>query len=84
MAAAPTATLSIDGRAVGRGDDPAPALHHLLDRHGLRPQSLAPVNDDYAAPFAYPGRIREVVFEVPAATPPGEVRATVRAEMVRQ
>ena len=47
-------------------------------------RSLAPVNDDYAAPFAYPGRIREVVFEIPIAAPQGELRATVRAEMVRQ
>ncbi len=78
-----TATLSIDGRAAGEAT--IPRLLFIISSTGMDfGRSLAPVNDDYEAPFAYPGRIREVVFEVPAATPPGEVRATVRAEMVRQ
>ena len=47
-------------------------------------RSLAPVNDDYHAPFAYPGQISEVIFEIPGATPAGEIKAQVRAEMTRQ
>ena len=47
-------------------------------------RSLSPVTDDYAAPFAYPGRIDKVVFETPRPRPPGEVKAQVRAEMTRQ
>ena len=78
-----TATLSIDGKPAGEAL--IPRLLFIISSTGMDfGRSLAPVNDDYEAPFVYPGRIREVVFEVPAATPPGEVRATVRAEMVRQ
>ncbi len=77
------AAISIDGRAAGEAQ--IPRLLFIISSTGMDfGRSLAPVNDDYEAPFAYPGRIREVVFEVPATLPPGEVRATVRSEMVRQ
>ena len=46
---------------------------------------LSPVTDDYAAPFAYPGKIERVVFELPGAAPTrGEVKAHVRSENARQ
>ena len=78
------AELSIDGAPVGAAD--IPRLLFIISSTGMDlGRSLAPVNDDYAAPFAYPGRIEQVVFEVPSGSPPsGEVRAQVRAEMVRQ
>jgi hypothetical protein len=47
-------------------------------------RSLSPVSHDYTAPFTYPGVINKVVFETPQSAPRGEVRAQVRAEMVRQ
>ena len=47
-------------------------------------RSLSPVNTHYQAPFAYPGRISQVVFEVGDKTPVGEIKAQMRAEMTRQ
>ena len=48
-------------------------------------RSLSPVTADYAAPFAYPGRIERVTFTLPGAAPtPGEVKAQVRSENARQ
>lgn len=77
------AVLSIDGRTVAEAA--IPRLLFLVSSTGMDfGRSPAPVNDDYAAPFAYPGVIREVVFEVPDSAPPGEAKAQVRAEMTRQ
>jgi len=77
------ATLAVDGRQVAAG--PIPRLMYIISSTGMDlGRSLAPVNDDYHAPFAYPGRIDTMVFEVPAAAPAGEVRGRVRAEMARQ
>ena len=76
-------TLLVDGRSVGEGA--IPRLMFMVSSTGMDlGRSLAPVNDDYAAPFAYPGRIDQVVFEIPTGAPAGEVRAQVRSEMVRQ
>jgi arylsulfatase len=47
-------------------------------------RSLSPVNTDYQAPFAYPGHISQVVFEVGDKTPVGEIKAQIRAETTRQ
>ena len=48
-------------------------------------RSLSPVTADYAAPFAYPGKIGRVEFALPGAAPtPGEVKAHVRSENARQ
>ncbi len=75
--------LQVDGRVVGAGA--APRLLYMISSTGMDiGRSLSPVSSDYAAPFAYPGKIERVVFEVPAGRPRGEVRAEVRAEMVRQ
>jgi arylsulfatase len=77
------AELFVDGRKLGEAA--IPRLMFIVSSTGMDlGRSLAPVNDDYHAPFAYPGRIDTVVFEVPPTRPPGELRATVRAEMVRQ
>jgi len=62
-----------------------PRLLFLISSTGMDlGRSLAPVNDDYRAPFTYPGNISEVVFEIPGAAPAGEVKAQARAEMTRQ
>jgi arylsulfatase len=81
--AAGQARLAVDGHEVAAG--PIPRLMFIISSTGMDiGRSLAPVNDAYHAPFAYPGKIDTVVFEVPAAAPAGEVRGRVRAEMVRQ
>jgi arylsulfatase len=78
-----TAELRVDGAVAA--SVAIPRLLFLISSTGMDlGRSLAPVNDDYHAPFAYPGRIDEVVFEIPGAAPPGEVKAQVRAEMTRQ
>ncbi len=75
--------VQIDGKVVGVGH--APKLLFMVSSTGMDlGRSLSPVAQDYEAPFVYPGRIERVVFEVPDARPRGEVRAEVRAEMVRQ
>jgi arylsulfatase len=78
------AALSIDGAPVAEAA--IPRLMFMVSSTGMDlGRSLAPVNDDYHAPFTYPGRIDTVVFELPGAPPPmGEVKAMARAEMVRQ
>ena len=77
------ATLAIDGRIAA--ERRIERLLFIISSTGMDlGRSLAPVNDDYEGPFLYPGVIDEVTFEVPPAAPPGEVRAQVRAEMVRQ
>ena len=77
------AEILVDGRTLAEAE--IPRLLFIISSTGMDlGRSLAPVNDDYQAPFVYPGRIREVVFEIPTPSPPGEVRANVRAEMARQ
>ena len=78
------ADLSVDGEVVASGR--IPRLLFIISSTGMDlGRSLSPVTDDYAAPFAYPGRIDRVTFELPGAAPaPGEVKAHLRAESVRQ
>ncbi|MDP3855763.1 arylsulfatase [Phenylobacterium sp.] len=75
--------LSVDGQVVASGR--VPRLLFIVSSTGMDlGRSLSPVVDDYVAPFAYPGKIAKVVFETPESMPKGEVKAQVRAEMVRQ
>lgn len=75
--------LGLDGAEVAKGS--IGRLLFLISSTGMDlGRSLSPVNDDYAEPFAYPGRISQVVFELPETPTRGEVRANVRAEMTRQ
>ncbi|HWD67105.1 MAG TPA: arylsulfatase [Caulobacteraceae bacterium] len=77
------AEVLVDGKLVA--SVAIPRLLFLISSTGMDlGRSLAPVNDDYHAPFAYPGHIGEVVFEIPGAAPAAEVKAQVRAEMTRQ
>ncbi|HUO12804.1 MAG TPA: arylsulfatase [Caulobacteraceae bacterium] len=78
------AALAVDGQTVA--ESPIPRLLYMMSSTGMDlGRSLAPVNDDYVGPFVYPGEIHTIVFQLPAQAPPaGEVRAQVRAEMVRQ
>jgi Sulfatase len=78
------ADLSVDGEAVAAGK--IPRLLFIISSTGMDlGRSLSPVTDDYAAPFAYPGEIDRVVFELPGAgASRGEVKANVRAENARQ
>ena len=76
-------SLSVDGGVVAEAH--APRLLFILSSTGMDlGRSLSPVSHDYTAPFTYPGVINKVVFETPQSAPRGEVRAQVRAEMVRQ
>lgn len=75
--------LSVDGTPAGAGH--LPRLLYIISTQGMDiGRSLSPVNADYAAPFAYPGKIMRVVFEVPRGQPAGEVKAQARTEMSRQ
>jgi len=76
-------TLAVDGACIGKGS--IGRLLFLISSTGMDlGRSLSPVNHDYAEPFAYPGRISQVVFETPETPERGEVKANVRAEMTRQ
>lgn len=76
-------TLVVDGQTVATGD--VPRLLFLISSTGMDlGRSLSPVTHDYAAPFAYPGSIAKVVFQIPTEMPAGEVKARVRAEMTQQ
>ena len=75
--------LTVDGETVAQGQ--VPRLLFMISSTGMDlGRSLSPVTSDYDAPFAYPGRIATVVFETPQDRPAGEVKAQVKAEMVRQ
>jgi arylsulfatase len=75
--------LDVDGANVAAGE--IGRLLFLLSSTGMDlGRSLSPVNDDYTAPFAYPGTIRKVVFEIPEWPSRGEIKAVMRAEMTRQ
>jgi arylsulfatase A-like enzyme len=82
--------LSVDGEVMAMAE--IPLLLRLLSSTGMDlGRSLAPVTEDYHAPFVYPGTIRSVVFDFagPTATEPSartsaEVAAEVRAAMTRQ
>ncbi len=78
------AELVIDAMSAAKAG--VPRLLFIISSTGMDiGRSMAPVNDDYHAPFAYPGLIHDVLFELPALPPPpGEVRSTVRAEMAKQ
>jgi arylsulfatase len=76
-------TLDVDGKIVAQGS--IARLLFLISSTGMDlGRSLSPVNEHYAEPFAYPGHLRQVVFEIPDLVPRGEVKANVRAEMTRQ
>jgi arylsulfatase A-like enzyme len=78
------ADLRVDGEPVAAGK--IPRLLFIISSTGMDlGRSLSPVTSDYAAPFAYPGQIDRVVFELPGAAPSrGEVKAHVRSENARQ
>ena len=76
-------SLSIDGEA--QASARIPKLLFVLSSIGMDlGRSLSPVNDDYQAPFIYPGRIHRVVFELEDKASRGEIKAGMRAEMTRQ
>ncbi len=75
--------LDIDAHTVAQAQ--IPKLLFVLSSTGMDfGHSLSPVNDDYAAPFAYGGTIRQVVFELADKSPRGEIKAQMRTEMARQ
>ena len=82
-----TVALIIDGRTVVTAA--IPKLLFLISSIGMDiGRSLSPVSEAYRAPFAYPGRIAKVVFDLPRAEPDAAAanadRAHVRAAMSRQ
>ncbi len=77
------ASLAVDGEVLATGR--IPKLLFVLSSTGMDlGRSLSPVNDDYQAPFHYPGRIHRVVFELEDKASRGEIKAGMRAEMTRQ
>ena len=81
------AVLTIDGREAGRAA--IPMLIRILSSTGMDfGRSMAPVTDDYRAPFEYPGRIAKVVFDLPKPATKkdrdAEASAEARAAMTRQ
>ena len=68
------ATLTIDDAEVATAE--VGPLARTLSSLGMDiGRAMAPVSDDYEAPFAYPGRIHQVVFEILAAPDPAAARA---------
>lgn len=75
--------LTVDGTPAGAGH--LPRLLFIISTQGMDiGRSLSPVTADYAAPFAYTGKIVRVTFEVPRGLPAGEVEAKARTDMSRQ
>ncbi|MCP5433379.1 MAG: arylsulfatase [Alphaproteobacteria bacterium] len=79
--------LRIDGKDVGHGR--IPRLPWMISQVGMDiGRSLAPMNDDYEAPFVYPGRIRRVVIDIPESSDPADrelqAEAGFRAAMASQ
>jgi arylsulfatase len=80
-------TLLDGGEAIGAGR--IPRLLVMLSSTGMDlGRSLAPVNEDYAAPFVYPGRIESVTFELAERSTPADravdAEAKARAALTRQ
>ena len=76
-------TLSVDGSLVSSGQ--VPALLFLISSIGMDiGRSFSPVNHEYTEPFAYPGKIHTVVFELPDRALPGEAASQVRAAEAQQ
>ncbi len=75
--------LSVDGNAMATTR--IPKLLFVLSSTGMDlGRSMAPINQDYQAPFIYPGLLHKVTFELSDKASIGEVKALVRAEMTRQ
>ena len=76
-------TLTLDDAVVATAR--IPKLLFVLSSLGMDlGRSTAPINNDYQAPFVYPGQLRRVVFELGDKSSLGEVKAHVRAEMAKQ
>ena len=79
--------LKIDGEAVAEGN--IPRLLGMLSSTGMDlGRAIAPINHDYQPPFAYPGKIKKVTFEL-ASRPTAKDRRDesereARAAMARQ
>ncbi|HEY1750855.1 MAG TPA: arylsulfatase [Caulobacteraceae bacterium] len=78
--------MTLDGVPAGAGQ--VPRLLLMISSLGMDlGASPRPICEAYDAPFAYPGRIRTVSFDLPAPRPDlagAEARATVAAAMSRQ
>jgi arylsulfatase len=75
--------LAVDGVAVG--DGVIPRLIFMISSIGMDiGRSLSPVSNAYAEPFAYPGKIHSVTFEVPERALASEAAAHVRAAEAQQ
>lgn len=75
--------LGVDGVQVAQAR--IPLLLFVLSSLGMDLGcSLAPITDDYQAPFAYPGRLHRVTFDLPEKPAQGELQARQRTEMSRQ
>ncbi len=75
--------LLVDGQVVANSH--IKLLLYVLSSRGMDlGHSEAPINDDYQAPFAYPGKIDQIVFQLGERTSAGEIKAQVRTEMARQ
>lgn len=79
--------LLVDGELQAEGE--IPRLLGLLSSTGMDlGRAAAPVNRDYQPPFAYPGSIRRVTFELPARPTSkdrrDEAEREARAAMTRQ
>ena len=80
--------LAIDGEVSGEIE--VPYVMRMLGSTGLDigRDSLSPVTDDYAAPFAFTGTLRRFEVELPRRRPPSETREDAevrfRTEMSQQ
>ncbi|MEC9347052.1 MAG: arylsulfatase [Pseudomonadota bacterium] len=74
-----TATLTVDGKPAG--SVVIPMLLRILSSTGMDfGRAVAPVNDEFHAPYAYPGHMARVIFELPRTRRAGDTKAEVEAE----
>lgn len=75
--------LSIDGKLVAKGT--IRTLLFLISSTGMDiGRSLSPVSHAYKEPFAYPGKLHTVTFEIPDLAQRGEAISKVRAAEAQQ
>jgi arylsulfatase len=78
--------LYVDGKQIGEGSIPrtVPFLYGLGSGFAVGRDDGAPVTDEYAAPFAFTGRINRVVVDVSGPEPPRDLVQEAAIELARQ
>jgi arylsulfatase len=78
--------LYVDGKQIGEGSLPrtVPFLYGLGSGFSVGYDEGAPVTDEYAAPFAFTGKINRVIVDVSGPEPPRDLVQETAIELARQ